>query len=200
MKKTLIFGGTFNPPHFGHLKLMDEAARAVSPYRVIVMPTHLSPHKCDNGNISDEDRLAMCRLAFGGKEGVSVSDFEVKKGGKSYTVLTLQHLHEAFPDEELYFAMGSDMLISFLRWRDPERIMELASLVCCCRNGNEREAAERAKAEIEGRGGRCILCNSEPLVCSSSEIRRKIADNEPISGVLPDAVDEYIRRKGLYRD
>lgn len=199
MKKTLVFGGTFNPPHFGHLKLMEEAARAVSPDRVIVMPTHLSPHKSDNANVGDHDRLEMCRLAFEGMESVLVSDFEVKQGGRSYTVLTLENLHETCPDEELYFAMGSDMLISFLNWRNPERIMELATLVCCCRDESERRAAEAAKAEIDSRGGRCILCSSEPLVCSSSEIRRKIAENEPICGLLPDKVAQYIERRGLYR-
>lgn len=199
MKKTLVFGGTFNPPHFGHLKLMEVAARAVSPDRVIVMPTHLSPHKSDNGNVGDDDRLNMCVLAFDSLESVSVSDFEVKKGGRSYTVLTLEHLHETCPDEELYFAMGSDMLISFLNWRNPARIMELAALVCCCRDESERRAAGLARAEIESRGGRCILCDSEPFVCSSSEIRRKIAENEPIYGLLPDEVAQYVERKGLYR-
>lgn len=199
MKKTVVFGGTFNPFHFGHLKLMEETAKAVSPDRFILMPTHISPNKGEDKLVSDGDRLAMCRLAAGCMAGVEVSDYEINAGGRSYTVLTLEHLHEIYPNDELYFAMGSDMLISFLHWWRSERIMELAALVCCCRNENERQAAALAKAEIESRGGRCVLISCEPLVCSSTEIRRAVAENKPIDGLVPKAVAEYIERKGLYR-
>lgn len=200
MKKTVVFGGTFNPFHFGHLKLIEETIRAVSPDRFILMPTHVPPHKIADELASDADRLEMCRLAAKHIGGIEVSDYEIKKGGKSYTFLTLEHLNRLYPDEQLYFAMGSDMLISFLRWRYPERIMELAVLVCNCRDEHERRAAETAKENIEKRGGRCILTECKPLVCSSTNVRERISQGLPIDDLVPAGIADYIKRKGLYRD
>lgn len=200
MKKTVIFGGTFNPPHFGHVKLMEEVIAAVRPDRFILMPTHLPPHKAVQELMSDEDRLEMCRLMAKSCPIAEVSDYEISAGGKSYTVRTLEHFHELYPDDELYFAMGSDMLISFFNWYMPKRITELAVLVCNCRNAMDREACEAQKKKIEQIGGRCILTSCEPLVCSSTDVRERIDRNEPITGLVPPAVAEYIEKRGLYRD
>lgn len=200
MKKTVIFGGTFNPPHLGHVKLMEEVISVIKPDRFILMPTHLPPHKNVSELMSDADRLEMCRLMAVGHPEVEVSDYEITAGGKSYTVNTLEYFHRQYPNEELYFAMGSDMLISFLNWYMPERIIELAALVCNCRDEADRKACEAAKAEIEARGGRCILTECEPFVCSSTDIRNRIDNNEPITGLVPEAVAEYIEERGLYRD
>lgn len=198
--KTVIFGGTFNPFHFGHLKLIKEVQDTVEPDRFILMPTHVPPHKVQEDIVDDADRIEMCRLAAKEVDGVEVSDYEIKAGGKSYTVLTLEHLHELYPDDELYFAMGSDMLISFLNWYKPDRIMELATLVCNCRDEHDREAMQSAKAEIENRGGRCILTVCEPLVCSSTDVRSRIIAGKPIDDLVPKSVAEYIENRGLYRD
>lgn len=200
MKKTVVFGGTFNPFHFGHLKLMREVISAVSPDRFILMPTHIPPHKVEEEIVDDFDRLEMCRLVAKEFSIVEVSDYEMIAGGKSYTVRTLEHLHELYPDEELHFAMGSDMLKSFLNWYMPERIMELATLVCNCRDDADRKSIASAKASIEARGGRCILTECKPLVCSSTEVRERIKRCETIDDLVPAAVAEYIERKGLYRD
>lgn len=198
--KTVIFGGTFNPFHFGHLKLIREVQNAVKPDRFILMPAHVPPHKVAEDLIDDADRLEMCRLAAKEVDDVEVSDYEINAGGKSYTVLTLEQLHEQYPDDELYFAMGSDMLISFLKWYKPDRIMELATLVCNCRDENDRAAIQSAKSEIESRGGRCILTQCEALVCSSTDVRNRISVGLSIDDLVPKPIAEYIEKRGLYRD
>lgn len=200
MKKTVIFGGTFNPPHLGHVKLIKEVIAAVQPDRFILMPTHVPPHKIASELMSDSDRIEMCRLMAREFDNVEVSDYETSAGGKSYTVLTLEHFHALYPEEELYFAMGSDMLITFLDWYMPERIIELAVLVCNCRDEADRKACEAQKARIEALGGRCILTECEPFVCSSTDIRERIDRGEPITDLVLESVAEYIEKRGLYRD
>lgn len=198
--KTVIFGGTFNPFHLGHLKLMNEVQKAVAPDRFILMPVHIPPHKVASELADDMTRLEMCRLATKGLDGVEVSDYEIKSGGKSYTYLTLEYMHRQYPDDELYFAMGSDMLISFLEWNKSDRIMELATLVCNCRDEKDRAAVEAARSQIENRGGRCIITECEALVCSSTDIRNRIEAGLPIADLVPGSIADYIEKRGLYRD
>ena len=198
--KTVIFGGSFNPFHFGHLKLIKEVQKTVKPDRFILMPTHVAPHKVHDDLVDDADRLEMCRLAAQDADGLEVSDYEINAGGKSYTVLTLEHFRKLYPNDELYFAMGSDMLISFLNWYMPERIMELATLVCNCRDENDRAAIQSARSEIESRGGRCVITQCEALVCSSTDVRSRIGAGLPIDDLVPESVAKYIEKRGLYRD
>lgn len=200
MKKTVVFGGTFNPFHLGHLKLMKEVIFAVRPDRFILVPTHIPPHKAAVELVNDADRLEMCKIVAKEFSGVEVSDFEIVSGGKSYTVNTLEHFHALYPEEQLYFAMGSDMLISFLSWYRPDRILELATLVCNCRDEADRSAVRRAKSEIEAHGGRCILTECEPLVCSSTQIRQRIENGERIDDLVPAGIAEYVEKRRLYRD
>lgn len=199
--KTVIFGGTFNPFHNGHMQLSREVIKKISPDRFIIMPAHIPPHKQAEELMSDEDRLTMCRLAA--KElglKAEVSDYEIKRGGKSYSVFTLEHFKELYPSDTLYFAMGSDMLKSFFGWYRADRIMELCTLVCNCRDERDREDIKAEKERIESAGGKCILTECDALVCSSTEIRKKIAAGLPITDSVPIPVAEYIIRKGLYRD
>ena len=200
MKKTVVFGGTFNPPHIGHLRLMEEVISAVRPDRLILMPAHLPPHKSSQNLTNDADRLEMCRLLASCCTDAEVSDYEIKSGGKSYTVLTLEHLHKLYPDDELYFAMGSDVLRSFLNWYGRDRILELTAIVCCCRDETDRKAIIPIKEHIEALGGLCILTECEPLSCSSTEIRDRVEYGKPITDLVPPAVAEYIEKRGLYRD
>lgn len=198
--KTVIFGGTFNPFHSGHLNLMENVISEVKPDRFIVMPAHVPPHKQEDELMSDADRLEMCKLAVRDYPGVEVSDYEISAGGKSYTVKTLEYFHRLRPHDELYFAMGSDMFITFLDWYRADRIIELAAIICGFRDNKDLAAAERVKAELKARGGRCIFIHHEPYVCSSTDIREKIESKEPIDSFVPAAVAEYIEKRGLYRD
>lgn len=196
--KTVIFGGTFNPIHIGHISDIKTALKKLKPDRLIVMPTHIPPHKLPTELASDGDRLEMCRLAVKDIKGCEVSDYEITQGGKSYTVHTMEYFHEINPADELYFLMGSDMLMTFLDWYMPERILELATLVCISRSamdeGNIRKSAER----IRSIGGRVVILDCDPIEISSTDIRSAIAAYGSADGLVPKAAEKYILKKNLY--
>ncbi|MGN0622657.1 MAG: nicotinate (nicotinamide) nucleotide adenylyltransferase [Oscillospiraceae bacterium] len=197
MAVTAVFGGTFNPVHLGHERLLREVLKAVSIDRVIVMPSKIPPHKQAESLASESDRLEMCRLAFSGMDNVSVSDYEFKRQGKSYSVYTVRHLKEIFPDDKLYFIMGSDMLLSFHEWYQYEEILSMCGIIClsrCDKDTGELEAyAEtlRDKADV-------IILNVEPFEISSTEIRRRLKNHEDCSCYLNKNVVQYISDKNLY--
>ncbi len=196
--KIAIFGGTFNPIHNGHLNVIENAQKALNPDKLILMPTHIPPHKAVKDLASDEARLEMCRLVANLYENVEVSDFELKSEGKSYTVTTMEHLKSIYPDDDLYFVIGSDMLNTFLTWYKPERIMELCILVCVCRSENDRKQSETKAEEIRLHRGRCILIDCEAVEASSTEIRADLIAYNTSFGRIPESVEQYILENGLY--
>lgn len=198
--KITVFGGTFNPIHNGHLNIVDAVLSRLCPDKLIIMPTGTPPHKQAQRLVSDDDRLTMLKLAVSDRENVEVSDYEIKKEGKSYTVLTLEHLKELYPDDELYFVMGSDMLSSFLNWYRPERIMELATLVCISRSEEEKQKDKQSAERIASVGGKCILVECEAVEVSSTEVRNLISTDSDISKLVPKSVEEYIIERGLYKN
>lgn len=131
-----LFGGSFDPVHNEHIRLVRAAIGALSLDRVIVMPSYLAPHKAGGARASGEERLQMCRIAFSGVPEAEVSDYELAKEGTSYSYLTCRWLEERFPDAERYFLVGADMLESFFHWYRPEEILERVTLAAC---GRERE-------------------------------------------------------------
>ena len=197
--KTVIFGGTFNPIHNGHLNVVNAVKNSIKPERFILMPTSVPPHKVSCDLADDNHRLEMCRLAINGIDGVAVSDYEMKKEGRSYTVHTLEHFHELYPDDELYFVMGTDMLKTLPSWYNSARIMELATILGISREENDdREVAEYAE-KIREAGGRCIILTCEPVEVSSTDIREGI-DTEFVKPLLPKSVYDYIKANNLYLD
>lgn len=193
-----VLGGTFNPIHSGHLNIVDAVLNNLKPDKLIVMPTGVPPHKQAKDLASDEDRLTMLNLALQEYDNVIVSDYEILGEGKSYTVLTLEHLRLIYPNDDLYFVMGSDMLLSFLNWFRPERIMELATLVGICRSESSRERDKESVKKIIAAGGRCILLDCPAVEVSSTQVRERIKKGEDISDILPPAVERYIKERGLY--
>ncbi|MCD7784606.1 MAG: nicotinate-nucleotide adenylyltransferase [Oscillospiraceae bacterium] len=196
--KIAIFGGTFNPIHNGHLNVIENVLKELSPDKLILMPTHIPPHKAVKDLASDEARLEMCRLVANLYNKVEVSDFELKSEGKSYTVTTMEYLKSLYPDDDLYFVMGSDMLNTFLTWVKPDRIMELCTLVCVCRSEKDRKQSEAKAEEIREHGGRCILVDCEAVEASSTEIRADLIAYNTSFGRIPENVERYILRNGLY--
>lgn len=195
-----VYGGTFSPIHNGHVA----AARAFMEQMwldiLYIIPTGVTPHKAMPENITATDRLEMCRLAFQGVEGVLVSDLEIRRQGKSYTVDTLRELYD--PQGRLFLLMGTDMLLSLDKWREPEEIFRLCYPVYIRRE--EREELDRAIVdklklyqEAYGKVVRRIV--APPLELSSSEIREAIAKGLPIEGLVPPAVATYIHEQALYR-
>ena len=196
--KTVIFGGTFNPPHFGHLKLMEAVKSAIEPEKIIILPA-FAPRNRREELASVDDRLEMCRLLAEGVSGAEVSDFEAKSGKMSYTADTLEYFREECPDDRLYFAMGSDLFQNFPNWFKARRIVELAALVCVARSAEDINACKAAEETVKSWGGSCRVLECEPFVCSSTDIRGRIKRGGPTDGLLPENIAEYIKRRGLYR-
>ncbi len=196
--RTGIFGGTFDPPHNGHVSALEAFIREVKPDRVLVFPTGTPPHKPD-GKASDTDRLEMAKLAFSCFPNTEVCDYEVEKGGKSYSVETLEWLKDRYPEDEFIFYTGSDMFLSFHRWYRAERIMSLCSVAAFSRTGSDREALD-AQAEFlrEKYGASVCVYDFTPQVVSSTDIRSAVENGDDISDKVPEKVREYIEEHGLY--
>lgn len=186
-----LFGGTFNPVHSGHVNLVKNFKEKLSLGKVLVIPTAQPPHKEAKELVSSEDRINMCRLAFG--ELAEISDIEISRGGKSYTVETLRELKKIYKDDEFYFLVGSDMLLSFKRWYRWEEILTMCTLCATDRN-NEQSCKEADKDFFE----KIIFCDFEKTVVSSSEVREKLEKGESVLSLLPSEVYDYIKEKGLY--
>lgn len=188
-----LLGGTFNPPHRGHL-FLAAAARRMGVETVLLVPGGDPPHKTPA--VSAEDRLAMTRLAARGEAGVGVWDWEVRQAGVSYTVQTLRALTARCPGRRPVLLAGADVLDSLACWKGAQEIFALADILAFPRA--ERDGAAAA-AYLTHRGARVQLCPASPPPISSTQVRRRIAAGLPIGELVPPAVHEYIRRRGLYR-
>ena len=192
-----LLGGTFNPPHIGHLVCAQEAYDRLELDRVLLVPVREPPHKGNEADPGVEHRVELCRRAAAGDERLEVSLADAEIPGPSYTVDTLRRLHERCPGDELTFIVGGDMAFSLPNWREPEAILELAELGVA-----EREGVRRA--DITERLGalprhRIRFFDMPRLDISSSLIRRHVAAGRPIRHLVPDSVAEYIDQAGLYR-
>lgn len=186
-----LFGGTFNPVHKGHVNLVKNFKEKLCLDKVLVIPTAVPPHKQAESLVSSEDRLCMCRLAF---EGLAeVSDVEIARGGKSYTVETLEELKKIYKDDDFYFLVGSDMLLSFKRWYRWEDILSMCTL-CATDRDNEKTCLDADKEFFS----KIIFCDFPKTVVSSSEVREKLFSQKDVSDLVPEEVEKYIREKGLY--
>lgn len=196
-----IYGGTFNPPHSGHVHLARTLAQALGLERVLIIPANLPPHKQAHELASGADRMEMCRLAFP-DEPFEISGLELSRGGKSYTCDTLAALQKQYGNAEFYLFMGTDMLLSFHQWRNPGEILRMCRLAVAARGGME----EYASLESYIRGGplgdlssRVILCTVRPVPVSSTELRKKLREGVEVKDLIPGEVCHYILEKGLYR-
>jgi nicotinate-nucleotide adenylyltransferase len=199
MTRIGIYGGTFSPPHNGHL----QAARAFMEQMwldfLYVIPTATPPHKAMNNPVSAEHRLEMCRRAFAGIEGVYVSDLELRRGGISYTVDTLREL--SGEDRRLFLLCGTDMMLTLDRWRSADEIFRLCYPVYI-RRDNDRSLDGVIVEKIAqyqrdyGKVVRRIV--TEPIELSSSDVREQIAAGGDVSQMIPESVKKYITDNHLY--
>ena len=192
-----IYGGSFNPVHNGHLHLAVTAADELGLDRLYLVPSRVSPHRSSAEYASGEDRAAMLELACRSDERLRVSDYELRGDRVSYSVYTVRHFRRKFPDAELFLLVGSDMLLCFDSWYCFEEILSEVTLCAVSRNGGDRAELEE-KAEKLREYGKIIISSAEPLAVSSTEIRKKIAENENFACYLDENVVQYIRSKGLY--
>lgn len=199
MKKMIFFGGTFDPPHNEHIAELKAAIEETGAEKAIVMPTSSPPHKETFFKATDADRLEMCRLAFGDIRGVEVSDFEINAGGKSYSYVTLDYLKKKYPDYEILFLMGTDMLASFDKWKYPEKILSLATPLLCERTGDgeTKEMTLRRFNEKFGVEARALSYVGKDV--SSTEIKFRIMLGLSTDDMLKSAVNEYIGGHSVYK-
>ncbi len=208
MDRLGILGGTFNPPHRGHLALARHARDELCLDRVVLMPAHSAPHKVQAGDPGPEGRLEMCRLAVGGEDWLGVCALEIERGGLSYTVDTLRAIHASDEKAELTFIVGADMARTLPTWQEPEVLLELASLAVAEREDAGRADVLRALAPLgtnaggdvlERRPGDVEFLKMSMVEISSSMVRERVAAGEPVRELVGPAVATYIAEHRLYR-
>ncbi len=199
MLRVGIYGGAFSPIHTGHVAAAKEFMKAMWLDVLFVIPTGESPHKVMDGEASAKERFEMCQRAFAGVEGVIVSDMELKRQGKSYTVDTLREL--SGEDRRLFLLCGTDMILSLDTWRSPDEIFKLCYPVYIRREEDrslDAELIRKISGYREKYGKNVVRIDAPAVVVSSSEIRARIKEGKEISGLVPPAVLDYIKEKGLY--
>jgi nicotinate-nucleotide adenylyltransferase len=210
VRRTAVFGGSFNPIHFGHLLIADEALEQLALDRVLFVPAAAPPHKPAHSLAPAEDRYEMVRVAIAGHPRFEVSDIELRRRGPSFTVDTLEALHG--DDEELLLLIGSETFLDLLSWRQPRRLVELARLVVVPRTASafdpESTAAQKVLREIgaarfaaptDAVAPRAVVVmHATSLPVSSSELRARARAGGSLAYRTPDAVIAYIQRRRLY--
>lgn len=191
-----ILGGTFDPPHVGHMHLAREAMARLALDEIIWIPASRNPLKRTRRS-SAKDRLAMCRLATKNEPGMAVSDVETTRGGDSYLVDTLQELKVVLPGD-YWFILGMDALAQFPDWKETERILEMCRLAVVARPGTDtRSTLERLGSDL----ARSIdIVEASPKAVSSSNIRDMAVRGEDFTHLVDPAVHDYIVKHGLYKD
>ncbi|MCI7767377.1 MAG: nicotinate (nicotinamide) nucleotide adenylyltransferase [Oscillospiraceae bacterium] len=200
---TALFGGSFDPVHLGHVNAVKALLRSsLAPDRVIIMPAFVNPFKAGldmENRAGCEDRLQMCRLAFKALPHCEVSDFEIKKATLSYTADTLEHLREIYPENKLILMMGSDSLETLPTWNRFHDIIRMAHIAAVSRSSEESRRIEGYSEAVRAAGGRVTVIETEPFDISSTEIRKKIVNNQDISCYVDGNVVKYIMSKSIYR-
>lgn len=194
-----IFGGTFSPVHNGHVEAAKAFVEQMWLDVLFIIPTGLTPHKEMSDGASNFDRLKMCALAFEGMEGVIVSDLEIRRKGKSYTIDTIKEIYH--PDNRLFLLCGTDMMLTLDTWKNADEIFKLAYPVYMRREEDEAltELIIKKNTEYKQKYGKIVTrIVADPVTVSSSEIRGRIKAGADISHLVPKKVAEYIKEKGLY--
>ena len=191
---TGLLGGTFDPPHLGHLALADAAIKRFQFERLVVVVNGRPPHK--QTETDAETRFRLAEAAFGGRGKVALSRHELERSGPSYTVETVRWAAARWTDP--VFLVGADEFADFPRWREPNEILEHVRLGVATRPGYRREDLEVALGKL-ARPERVELFEIPPVPISSREIRRRVADGQEIASLVPERVALLIEELGLYR-
>ena len=187
-----VFGGTFDPVHLGHLRAAEVAREALALDRILFMPAGKPPHR-PAAVASALDRYAMLALANAAHPDFVLSDLELRREGPAYTVDTLEALQAMSPGSELFLIIGSDAFSEISTWREPERVLQLCTAAVV-----DRPGASAPFPELPA-GARVVRVARPTLPFSSSEVRRLIKAGQSVRYVVPEAVADYIEKRGLYR-
>jgi nicotinate-nucleotide adenylyltransferase len=211
-----ILGGTFNPVHYGHLAAAEEVRDRLKLDRVLFIPASLPPHK-DEDLPSAVQRLEMVRLAISGNQLFKASDIEIKRGGRSYTVDTIEELHQHYPGTELFFITALDSFLEIKTWKDWERLLSVCTFVVLSREGYRfgdlaalglqgvraedlasLDSRVRDETTLSVGGSRIVLERIPYYEISSTDIRQRIQRGRSIKYLLPEPVERYIIENKLY--
>lgn len=217
-----LLGGSFNPIHYGHLGIAREAREKLPLDQVLFMPTGDPPHKCDGALAPAKDRYEMVRLAIAGEPAWTLSDLEVRRSGKSYSIDTIRELHRQYgPSTKWDFLIGLDAFLEFPTWREPETLLRLCRFVVMSRPGQsyrslaglslfpgndpellaKLDSGELARLEIAVPDSPGLVCLPlRPCSISASDIRRRIKQGLPLANLLPPPVESYILQHRLYQE
>ena len=193
-----LLGGTFNPIHRAHVQMAQIARDEAALDLVLLMPAADPPHKPVDGEVPASVRLWLAQLAVFGEARMEVSDAEILRGGKSYTLLTLQELVLRYPEAELFLIIGSDMLSDLPNWYHPEEVLKMASVLCVPRVGIDQDDEQTAQMLRERYGARVRLLSDKADVISSTDIRARLSAGLPVEGMLPDLVEQAVYESGDY--
>jgi nicotinate-nucleotide adenylyltransferase len=198
MKRIGIFGGSFDPPHNGHVLVLQDAMEALALDHMLIVPAATQPLKRD-GRTAAEHRLAMVERCFVGIPGMSVDPIEVERGGLSFMVDTAEQLQGRWPDATLHLLVGEDVVATLPKWRDVERLLSMVHLVVL-RRGDATPAVTAMLADWEVRTGvrQMVQLATRRVDLSSTEIRNRVREGRSIAGFVPVAVAQYIETAGLY--
>lgn len=190
MNKIAILGGSFNPIHIGHLILANIVCEEFELDKIIFVPCYIQPLKSDKDFAPAKDRLEMINLAIQNNPKFALSDIEIKRKGKSYTVDTLKYFKQRYND--LYFVIGADNIKDFHRWKEPDTILKLAKLIVTNRGGVNQKIPKKL------RGKKIFVCRIPDIEISSTLIRNYIQSNKSIKYLVPEKVEKYIIKNKLY--
>lgn len=193
-----IMGGTFNPIHIGHLVCAEEAAWQYGLEQIIFMPTGLPPHKEIAGGTGSESRYLMTVIAVAGNPRFRVSRLEIDRQQLCYTVDTVRELKQDRPDDELYFITGADAVLEILDWKDPEELLEMATLIAATRPGYPLDKLSEITNRFS-RQDRVKVMEIPAIGVSSSLVRERVAQGRSIRYLVPEGVERFIEKEGLYR-
>lgn len=200
-KRLGIFGGTFNPPHLGHLRVAQEAWYRYELDTVVFFPAAKNPLKAESPaeDITDAQRLELLQSALEPDSRFSVDATELRRGGNSYTVDTLMRLHDLHPEHELFLIVGADAALTLAKWKDIHLFGSLCMVVICNRPGSS-DLSQGLPQELERLGLRWEFMPLPALDVSSSDLRKRIRSGKPIRYLVSDAVAEQIHRNQLYQE
>ena len=188
-----VFGGTFDPPHVGHLLVASDAREALKLDRLIFVPAGAQPFKISTPPVaSGQDRVEMLRLGVADDANYVVDDAEINRKGLSFTVDTLEHLSERHPAAQLFLLLGEDLLAGFEQWRNPARIRELATLGAVRRAGTAGSGVESVAPGV-------LMVSTRRVDVSSTEVRERLRAGKSIKGFVPESVERFIDARGLSR-
>lgn len=198
MRQMGILGGSFNPIHNGHLHMAKCAAEAFHLTQVLLLPTGNPPHKRE-GLAPKEDRMAMVRLAAQVDSRFCASDAEMRRTGTIYTIDTLLDIQKDGVEGQINYIIGADTLLELHTWKRFDEVLALCAFIVCMRPGVDEVSVQRCLQSLRGQGARISLLDMPPCDISSTEIRKRVQDGRPLTGLVPASVEAYIAQRGLYK-